>query len=420
MFNYQNLESGQFEELCRDIMQVKTGKQLHVFAAGRDGGVDITDDSHFHNIVVQVKHYEKSSFSALKRSLTKEIDNVKKLAPKQYYVCVSQKLTDENVNTIYEMFSDYMESTSNIVTLNDIDDFLHDKNNIQITRKHTRLWMESGITSQLLIEAFPYIDKYDGINGFEAAIAAENKKDNNDDTKEDTNKRNLFRLIAIITIISGIAITIMAIMKSCSTETPDPGPDINKIPMNIDSYTHAVESSSGKKVVAKNYDDYDGDGKNEMFALVKNDDSINVDYGLVNGTLWFVNQYEVYALSDISKRYQTDMSTIKLGKNKFLNLTEFYDTGALSYLWGMKEGQPFEYNISTQPDGLKVNDYNEVETTGEDFSIEYDKRTGIGAGHAWITYYLYFDGNDFYEYGGKLISWDEFCRIPGIQDVLEK
>ena len=32
MFNYQNLESGQFERLCRDIMQSKTGTALHVFA----------------------------------------------------------------------------------------------------------------------------------------------------------------------------------------------------------------------------------------------------------------------------------------------------------------------------------------------------------------------------------------------------
>lgn len=397
MFNYQNLEAGQFEELCRDIMQVKTGKQLHVFPSGRDGGVDITDDSHYHNIVVQVKHYQHSSFSDLKRSLNKEIENVKRLAPKQYYICVSQRLNDANVNTIYEMFSDYMESTSNIITLTDIDAFLHDEKNIQITRKHTKLWMESGITLQLLMENFPSVIKDD----------------------EETNKRNLFWFVAIIMIISGVVITIMAIMKSCSTEKTDPGLEVKIIPMNIDSYTHVIESSSGKEVVAKNYDDYDGDGKNEMFALVKDDGSINDDAELVNGTLWFVNQSEVYALSDIPKRYQTNISTIKLGKNKFLNLTEYYDTGALSYLWGMKEGQPFEYNISTHPDGMMVNVYNELEILGEDYSGFYDKRTEIGTGHTWIPYYLYFDGNDFYEYGGLLISWNEFCKIPGIQDVLE-
>ena len=42
------------------------------------------------------------------------------------------------------MFSDYMESTNNILTLDDIDSFLHDSEYIQITRKHTNLWLESG------------------------------------------------------------------------------------------------------------------------------------------------------------------------------------------------------------------------------------------------------------------------------------
>ena len=155
MFNYQNLGPGQFEELCRDIMQVITGKQLHVFSTGRDGGVDLTDDSDKHNIVVQVKHYENSSFTLLRNNLEKEIEKVKKLNPKQYYVCASQRLTDSNVNTIYQMFSDYMESTNSILTLDDIDCFLHKVENIQITRNHTKLWLESGVTLQLLGECFP-------------------------------------------------------------------------------------------------------------------------------------------------------------------------------------------------------------------------------------------------------------------------
>ncbi len=167
MFNYQNLEPHQFEELCRDIMQVRTGTQLHVFPRGRDGGVDLTDDSHKHDIVVQVKHYEKSGFTALRNNLEKEIEKVKKLNPKQYYVCVSQSLTDANVNTIYKMFSDYMESTSNIMTLDDIDSFLHDPKNLHITRKHIALWLESGITIQLLLEYFSSLMKENDNDAFQ-------------------------------------------------------------------------------------------------------------------------------------------------------------------------------------------------------------------------------------------------------------
>ena len=162
MFNYQNLEAGQFEELCCDIMQARTGRQLHVFASGQDGGVDLTDDSKKHTIVVQVKHYEKSGFSALKRTLEREVGKVRKIAPEQYYVCVSQRLTDANVYEIYKMFSGYMDSTNNILTLDDIDSFLHEPENIQITRKHTKLWLESGMTLQLLLECFPKLDLYLG------------------------------------------------------------------------------------------------------------------------------------------------------------------------------------------------------------------------------------------------------------------
>ena len=44
MFNYQNLNDVEFEELCKDIMGKKLGVPLRTFAKGRDGGVDLTDD----------------------------------------------------------------------------------------------------------------------------------------------------------------------------------------------------------------------------------------------------------------------------------------------------------------------------------------------------------------------------------------
>lgn len=172
MFNYQNLESGQFEELCRDIMEVKTGIPLRVFAKGTDGGIDLTDDPVRKRIVVQVKHYEKSRFSDLRHSLEKEADRIEKIKPQKYYICVSKSLTPDNVNTIYQMFSDYMESSSNVVTINDIDVFLHDRNNLKITSKHTKLWLESGISWRLLAKNFPELQKMLFFCYFNTAINA--------------------------------------------------------------------------------------------------------------------------------------------------------------------------------------------------------------------------------------------------------
>ena len=56
MFNYKNLCDYEFEILCKDIMQKKLGVPLQIFARGRDGGIDITDDTVSKNVVIQVKH----------------------------------------------------------------------------------------------------------------------------------------------------------------------------------------------------------------------------------------------------------------------------------------------------------------------------------------------------------------------------
>lgn len=56
MFNYKNLCDYEFEILCKDIMQKKLGVPFQIFARGRDGGIDITDDTVSKNVVIQVNH----------------------------------------------------------------------------------------------------------------------------------------------------------------------------------------------------------------------------------------------------------------------------------------------------------------------------------------------------------------------------
>lgn len=143
MLNYALLNDVEFEYLCQDIMQKKLGIALRRFAAGRDGGIDLVDDVVKKNIIVQVKHYQKSTFSTLLRSLKKEVGNVKKQNPKQYYVCCSTELTPQNVAEIYSLFADYMESDRNVVTLLEIDDFLTAPENKDIFDKHYKLWLPS-------------------------------------------------------------------------------------------------------------------------------------------------------------------------------------------------------------------------------------------------------------------------------------
>lgn len=141
MLNYSNLSDVEFENLCQDVMSSILGTKLHKFAPGRDGGIDLRNDSR--DIIVQVKHYMNSSVDQLLASLKKEVPKVAELNPKEYYVCCSRKLSPQKVDEIYNLFSDYMSSVENIITLSEIEDFLTDSKNNEILKKHYKLWIGS-------------------------------------------------------------------------------------------------------------------------------------------------------------------------------------------------------------------------------------------------------------------------------------
>lgn len=150
MLNFANLNDVEFEYLCQDIMQKKLNCSLRRFAQGRDGGVDLTDSVIKRNIVVQVKHYVNSSVDALVGALKQELDKIKKINPKQYFICCSKNLSPQKVKEIYELFVNYMASDKNIITLNEIEDYLNAPDNIDILSKHYKLWLDStGILEQL-------------------------------------------------------------------------------------------------------------------------------------------------------------------------------------------------------------------------------------------------------------------------------
>lgn len=143
MLNFSNLNDIEFEYLCKDVMSRMLGENLQRFGKGRDGGIDLTDDVHRKTVIVQVKHYIKSDFAGLLSALRKEVPKVQKNNPKKYYVCCSKELTPQNKRDIYTMFSDYMESTNNIICITEISDFLEEEQNADILRKHFKLWIES-------------------------------------------------------------------------------------------------------------------------------------------------------------------------------------------------------------------------------------------------------------------------------------
>lgn len=151
MFNYYNLNDVEFETLCKDVMERMLSSKLRIFAKGRDGGIDLTDNTINHNIIVQVKHYIRSKFSDLRTTLKKEVSKVEEWDPNQYYICCGMELTNANISEIFNMFSNYMDSDNNIITLIEIDDFLQKTENSDIVRKHYKLWLYA---SEILTQVY--------------------------------------------------------------------------------------------------------------------------------------------------------------------------------------------------------------------------------------------------------------------------
>lgn len=143
MLNFANLSDLEFEYLCKDVMSAMLKVPLERFGPGRDDGVDLTDHAWQKNIVVQVKHYIATDVRGLIASLKKEVPKVQALHSKQYYICCPKELTVNNKKEIYLLFQDYMDSSANIITLTELNDFLEQEENAEILRRHFKLWLES-------------------------------------------------------------------------------------------------------------------------------------------------------------------------------------------------------------------------------------------------------------------------------------
>lgn len=153
-FNLNNLSSYDFELLCRDIMKKKLGldTELFTFKTGKDGGIDICSlEIDSPKVMIQAKHYIGSKFSDLKTIMNKEKEKVQKINPKNYYLITSLSLTKKNKEKIIDIIGkNFMQDISYIVSYEDINMFLDDPQNIDILKKHYKLWLFSTNVFELI------------------------------------------------------------------------------------------------------------------------------------------------------------------------------------------------------------------------------------------------------------------------------
>jgi len=142
-YDFSTLNDKDFEILVVNLLSAEFGIKIERFKAGKDGGVDgrFFSDGNKENII-QCKHWLKTGEEKLIKALEDvEYEKVKKIAPKSYLVATSVPLSRNNKTKIYEIFKDYMESSSQVLGQEDLNDLL--KKHPAIEKNHYKLWFSS-------------------------------------------------------------------------------------------------------------------------------------------------------------------------------------------------------------------------------------------------------------------------------------
>ncbi|MDD2656858.1 MAG: ATP-binding protein [Patescibacteria group bacterium] len=143
-YNFEMLNDKDFEDLSRDLLQLKLKLELESFKSGRDNGIDLryATIKHKNEIIVQAKHYLGSGYKKLLSKLVKEeLPKVKKLKPKRYIITTSLKLTPKNKEKIVEELKPYVRNTGDIIDGNNLNNLLNKYPEIE--ESHFKLWLSS-------------------------------------------------------------------------------------------------------------------------------------------------------------------------------------------------------------------------------------------------------------------------------------
>lgn len=147
-YNFLNVDSNEFEQICAEILSIYLNKEFRTFAPGPDGGVDIKQNNGSEEIIGQAKRYKNSSSLILNDELSK-IES--KPDCKKYYLFTSCQLSPDKRKDIFNKFSKYMDDESFIFDSISLNALLDKDEYDSVLRKHFRLWATSERIVNLLM-----------------------------------------------------------------------------------------------------------------------------------------------------------------------------------------------------------------------------------------------------------------------------
>ena len=139
-YDFKILQPSEFECLSRDLLQARENIYIESFGDGRDNGIDLRFAySKNKTCIIQCKRYKE--WKELKSCLKNEVEKVKRLAPQRYILTTSVDLTVNQKDEIINLFTPYIQETSDILGRKDLNNLL--ECNAEIEKNYHKLWLAS-------------------------------------------------------------------------------------------------------------------------------------------------------------------------------------------------------------------------------------------------------------------------------------
>lgn len=142
-YDFSSLNDKDFEVLVADLLSIEHNARFERFKAGKDGGID---GRYFApsggQVIFQCKHWARSGFAALLRSLKNtEYAKVVHLNPARYIIATTVPLSASDKAKIRSVFGKFMHNDADVLGCEDINDLLRKHRHVE--RSHFKLWLHS-------------------------------------------------------------------------------------------------------------------------------------------------------------------------------------------------------------------------------------------------------------------------------------
>ena len=148
-FNYNALDSFEFETLARDVTEIVTGVKLSCCTAGADGGVDASDfyyqKCQQSRVVMQAKHWLRrvtpKQWEDLVGSLVKQLKKLNKVPSDKLVIVTSAGVTENVQHKMIDTAESLGVSCCIVIDRIKLDDMLAREECKPILKRHFKLWI---------------------------------------------------------------------------------------------------------------------------------------------------------------------------------------------------------------------------------------------------------------------------------------